>query len=274
MCHTLCVTCQLPLDRGGGEGKALYIDTEGCFRPERLKSIATRYGMDADDVLENVSFARAYNSEHQTELLVHACAMMSESRYALLVVDSATALYRTDYTGRGELAERQQKLAQCVLSRTVPRRRHLPRPPSLPALDPASHVRFAVQIARSPPPPSVHLQVPPRALAHRGPVRRGGGDHEPSGVVPGLWHLRRAGDEADRRQHHRARFDNAPPLQEAPRREPRVQGDRLADASGVRGDVLPHERGRTGREGLSERVAAASAAPPPQQQWRSQRMYR
>jgi DNA repair protein RAD51 len=106
------VTCQLPIDRGGGEGKALYIDTEGCFRPERLKQIAGRYGMNPDDVLENVSFARAYNSEHQTELLVHACAMMSESRYALLVVDSATALYRTDYTGRGELAERQQKLAQ------------------------------------------------------------------------------------------------------------------------------------------------------------------
>jgi DNA repair protein RAD51 len=112
LCHTLCVTCQLPVDQGGGEGKALYIDTEGCFRPERLKQIAGRYGMNPDDVLENVSFARAYNSEHQTELLVHACAMMSESRYALLVVDSATALYRTDYTGRGELAERQQKLAQ------------------------------------------------------------------------------------------------------------------------------------------------------------------
>ncbi len=36
--------------------------------------------------------------------------MMVESRYALIVVDSATALYRTDYTGRGELASRQQHL--------------------------------------------------------------------------------------------------------------------------------------------------------------------
>lgn len=32
---------------------------------------------------------------------------MSESRYALLVVDSATALYRTDFSGRGELSVRQ-----------------------------------------------------------------------------------------------------------------------------------------------------------------------
>merc|ERR1712243_450974 len=38
--------------------------------------------------------------------------MMSESRYAVVVVDSATALYRTDYSGRGELSSRQMHLAQ------------------------------------------------------------------------------------------------------------------------------------------------------------------
>lgn len=42
ICHTLCVTCQLPVDMGGGEGKALYIDTEGTFRPQRLVQIAER----------------------------------------------------------------------------------------------------------------------------------------------------------------------------------------------------------------------------------------
>ena len=31
LCHTLAVTCQLPVDMGGGEGKCLYIDTEGTF---------------------------------------------------------------------------------------------------------------------------------------------------------------------------------------------------------------------------------------------------
>ncbi|CAN1290897.1 DNA repair protein RAD51 homolog [Linum perenne] len=42
LCHTLCVTCQLPLDQGGGEGKAMYIDAEGTFRPQRLLQIADR----------------------------------------------------------------------------------------------------------------------------------------------------------------------------------------------------------------------------------------
>ena len=38
--------------------------------------------------------------------------MMSESRYAVVIVDSATACYRTDYSGRGELSARQMHLAQ------------------------------------------------------------------------------------------------------------------------------------------------------------------
>lgn len=109
---TLAVTCQLPISQGGGEGKCLYIDTEGTFRPERLLSIAERYKMVPSEVLDNVAFARAYNTDQQTQLLVQAASMMSESRYALLVVDSATALYRTDYSGRGELSARQMHLAR------------------------------------------------------------------------------------------------------------------------------------------------------------------
>ena len=32
---------------GGGEGKAMYIDTEGTFRPERLVQIAQEYANNA-----------------------------------------------------------------------------------------------------------------------------------------------------------------------------------------------------------------------------------
>ncbi|XP_074652038.1 DNA repair protein RAD51 homolog A [Tubulanus polymorphus] len=112
LCHTLAVTCQLPIDMGGGEGKCLYIDSEGTFRPERLIAVAERYGLNGPDVLDNVAYARAYNSDHQTQLLMQAAAMMAESRFALLIVDSATALYRTDYSGRGELSARQMHLAR------------------------------------------------------------------------------------------------------------------------------------------------------------------
>lgn len=37
---------------------------------------------------------------------------MAEEHYALIVVDSATNLFRSDYTGRGELASRQNNLGK------------------------------------------------------------------------------------------------------------------------------------------------------------------
>ncbi|KAI4335147.1 hypothetical protein L6164_013820 [Bauhinia variegata] len=116
LCHTLCVTCQLGLDQGGAEGKAMYIDAEGTFRPQRLLQIADRFGLNGSDVLENVAYARAYNTDHQSRLLVEAASMMVETRFALMIVDSATALYRTDFSGRGELSARQMHLAKFLRS--------------------------------------------------------------------------------------------------------------------------------------------------------------
>lgn len=83
LAHQLAVTCQLPIDNNGAEGKALYIDTEGEFRPERLLAVAERYGLEGDQVLDNVSCAKAYNTDHQMSLLMQAGALMSESRYVL-----------------------------------------------------------------------------------------------------------------------------------------------------------------------------------------------
>jgi meiotic recombination protein DMC1 len=91
--------------------KAAFIDTEGTFRPDRIRSIAKRFGLDGDAVLDNIAVARAHNSEHQMELLTElAQRLCEEKQYRLVVVDSIIALFRTDYCGRGELADRQQKL--------------------------------------------------------------------------------------------------------------------------------------------------------------------
>ncbi|CAG8474680.1 6118_t:CDS:10 [Ambispora gerdemannii] len=118
--HTLCVTTQLPPSMGGANGKVAFIDTEGTFRPERIKSIAARFGIDQQAALENVLFARAYTSEHQMELIIEVAARFAEERgiYRLLIIDSIINLFRSDYSGRGELAERQQKL-NIMLSRLV-----------------------------------------------------------------------------------------------------------------------------------------------------------
>ena len=53
-----------------------------------------RYGLNPQDVLDNVAYARAHNTEHQQSLLMAAAGMMAEARFALMIVDSATALFR------------------------------------------------------------------------------------------------------------------------------------------------------------------------------------
>ena len=110
--HTLCVAAQLDPAQGGAGGKAAYIDTEGCFRPERIAAIANRFGLDPDEVAENIIYARAFNTEHQMDLITMLAARFAEERgaFRLLVVDSIISLFRTDFCGRGELADRQQKL--------------------------------------------------------------------------------------------------------------------------------------------------------------------
>lgn len=112
LCHTIAVTCQLPVVGGGGEGKCLFIDTEGTFRPQRLVDIALRFGMNPQDCLNNVAYARAYNTDHQTQLLISAAGIISESRFSLIIVDSATSLYRSDFNGRSELNARQTHLGK------------------------------------------------------------------------------------------------------------------------------------------------------------------
>lgn len=92
MCHTLAVTCQLPVSMGGGEGKCLYIDTEGTFRPVRLLAVAERYGLNGEEVLDNVAYARAYNADHQLQLLAMASALMSESRCAYNLSEARSAI--------------------------------------------------------------------------------------------------------------------------------------------------------------------------------------
>ena len=108
--HQLAVNVQLPTEAGGLEGRCLYIDTEATFRPERIRQMAESLGLNVDEVLENIIVGRAYNSDHQMVLIDKAKDIIKEKNIKLIVVDSITALFRADYSGRGELAARQQRL--------------------------------------------------------------------------------------------------------------------------------------------------------------------
>ncbi len=110
--HVLAVRAQLPKDKGGADGSVIFIDGESTFRPERIIQIAEGLGMDPKKVLKNIKVARAFNSDHQmllaekTEDLIKS----AETPVRLIVVDSLTSHFRADFSGRGQLADRQQKL--------------------------------------------------------------------------------------------------------------------------------------------------------------------
>ncbi len=108
---TLAVNVQLPKEQGGCDGKSVYIDTEGTFRPERIRQIAEGIGANPEKVLKNVLVARAFNSDHQMLLLDKITEMIKDGEpIKLVVIDSLTAHFRAEFSGRGQLADRQQKL--------------------------------------------------------------------------------------------------------------------------------------------------------------------
>jgi len=110
LAHQLCVSVQLPYEQGGLEGGALYIDSEGTFRPERIIQMAAAIDLDYNEVLRNITIGRAYNSDHQILLVKEAPRIIKEKNIKLIIVDSLISHFRSEYIGRGTLSERQQIL--------------------------------------------------------------------------------------------------------------------------------------------------------------------
>jgi DNA repair protein RadA len=109
--HQIAVNVQLPEAQGGAAGKAVWIDTEGTFRPERIKQIAEAQGLDFEATLKNIFVARAFNSDHQMLLVDKVKDLINRGEpIKLLIIDSMTAHFRAEFTGRGMLADRQQRI--------------------------------------------------------------------------------------------------------------------------------------------------------------------
>ncbi|MFW9997352.1 MAG: DNA repair and recombination protein RadA [Candidatus Odinarchaeota archaeon] len=121
LAHQLCVTVQLPQSMGGlhedgGEPvKAVYIDCEGTFRPERIVQMSMKYSnaLNPLEVLQNIQVARAYNSDHQLSLIEKTLHGLDQEYTRLVVVDTLTSHVRAEYAIR-EGIERQNKLKKLL----------------------------------------------------------------------------------------------------------------------------------------------------------------
>jgi len=111
ICHQISVNVQLPPEKGGLAGKAVYIDTEGTFRWERIEAMAKAQGLDPDTVMNNIYYMRAINTDHQIAIVDDLQELISKDpAIKLVIVDSVTSHFRAEYAGRENLAVRQQKL--------------------------------------------------------------------------------------------------------------------------------------------------------------------
>ena len=84
LCFTLCANC-------AKEGsRAIFVDTAGTFRPERIVEIAGSPG-----VLEKISFVRALTTRDQAS----AVKKIPDIGPRLVVIDTLTSLFSAEYSG-------------------------------------------------------------------------------------------------------------------------------------------------------------------------------
>ena len=126
MCLTLAVSVQRPVEEGGLNAEVIWLDTENTFRPRRIIQIAMGKGYaeteeEAKAYLDRITIARAYTSAHQEQILKYLSSHLAEEaakkqpgdpKPRLIIVDSVGALFRSEYSGRGHLADRQQRLGK------------------------------------------------------------------------------------------------------------------------------------------------------------------
>ncbi len=114
LAHTIAVTIQLPKSMGGLDSSVAYVDTENTFSKEKIKRIATRFGLDPLKVLSRLYHSRIYSSDHQSQMIQKTENLCKTRNVRLIIVDSLMALMRNEYVGIGMLARRQQVLNNMI----------------------------------------------------------------------------------------------------------------------------------------------------------------
>ena len=104
LCHLLSVVLPSPF-------QAVYIDTERSFRNERIESIANARGLGCRNILPRIHIAQPQDSKKQESCIEEVCSTVrSDPTIKLLIVDSFTSHYRSDYPERSQLSERASRL--------------------------------------------------------------------------------------------------------------------------------------------------------------------
>lgn len=110
LCHQLAAICPQKKELGGLDGLVLIIDCENTFRPSRIEDICNNNSFDPSETLDKIFVTRVFNSNSQILILDQLEKFKAKNKIKLIIIDSITTHFRSEYLGRGFLSERQQLL--------------------------------------------------------------------------------------------------------------------------------------------------------------------
>ena len=123
VCHALCIALNKFIQKDDtterdknkkSAGNVIYIDTENTFRSERVYQIAEQNGLDPLAILETIYHCNVFNSEELESIIDNLDKFIEQYNAKLLIVDSIISLHRAEFSGRGTLAERQQRIGRML----------------------------------------------------------------------------------------------------------------------------------------------------------------
>lgn len=93
-----------------GGSLALFVDTEGSFRPERVEEIAGMRGLDAAEILRRIVYLRSDSVSEQMDIVRNMAAREETAQCGLVVVDTLTRNFSVELPGRANVSSRQAAL--------------------------------------------------------------------------------------------------------------------------------------------------------------------
>lgn len=112
ICHTLCVEASKLIKNNSGN--IIFIDSENTFRADRVHQIAEQRGLNPLPILEKIFHCKVYSSEHLESVIDNLDKSIEQYNAKLVIIDSIISLHRAEFSGRGTLAERQQRLGKML----------------------------------------------------------------------------------------------------------------------------------------------------------------
>jgi DNA repair protein RadA len=92
----------------------IFIDTENTFRANRVHQIAEQKNLDPEDILKRIYHCNVYSSEQLEVLINDLPKFIEQYNTKLVIIDSIISLHRAEFSGRGTLVERQQRLGKML----------------------------------------------------------------------------------------------------------------------------------------------------------------